>query len=173
MRLFVGIWPGAETLAGLKGLTGSEVDGIRWIAPEQLHVTLRFLGEVTPDDVPKLTAALVDVGERMPAVTATLGPMTQRFGGRMLVLPMAGVDALAEVVARATADVGRPDHDRPFVAHVTLCRTRGRRRLPRTVVPQEASLSWDVRELALVRSQLSREGARYETLLTVPLEGGS
>ena len=50
-RLFVAAWPPSELTADLTGLPRKNRPGIKWVEPENWHVTLRFLGDADPDEV--------------------------------------------------------------------------------------------------------------------------
>ena len=65
MRLFVGVIPSPDAIshaAGTVNRIASTAPDVRWIPPERWHLTLVFLGEVDPERVPQLTAALDTVG---------------------------------------------------------------------------------------------------------------
>ena len=170
MRLFVGIWPPPDIVAVLAGLPRPEHPGVRWTTEDQWHVTLRFLGEVADDDVPLLLDALRGAGTEAAPRVASLGPATTRLGATNLVVPVAGVDDLAEAVRTATTPFGAPPEARPFAGHLTVARGRGGRRIPTVLAGQAVSASWTVEEVALVRSHLG-QSARYETLASVRLDG--
>jgi len=165
LRLFVGLWPTAEVIKVLDGMARPDHPSTRWTGPGQWHVTLRFLGDVAEDEVPALAAALTTVGASA-ARQAKLGPATERLGRNLLVVPVAGVDDLADAVVEATAAFG-PAPDRAFRGHLTLA--RGRRDLPSHLAGQQVEASWRVTEVCLVRSHLGSSGSRYETIATVPL----
>ena len=107
-----------------------------------------------------------------PATTAVAGPETGRFGQGVLHVPVAGLDAVAKAVVRATEKVGRPPEPRPFNGHLTLARARDRRRGVdlRPFVGTPVSASWPVTEVCLVESHLSPKGANYEMVATVSLQ---
>lgn len=156
-RLFVAAWPDAATAAALHELPRPELDGVRWVAPEHWHVTLRFLGRCDRDLVAARLAAVT-----LPSARARLGPAVGWLG-RQIVVPVAGVDDLAAAVALATADIGEPPRRR-FRGHLTLARVR--RDATSTLVGRPVSGAFDVHAVALVRSELSHTGARYTTIAT-------
>ena len=162
MRLFVAVWPPPEVVATLEGLPRPEVDDVRWTTADQWHVTLRFLGDL--EDPAPVRDALAPAVGRVPAVEATLGPTLRRLGGSVLCVPVAGLEPLAAAVVEATRTLGAPAEDRPFRGHLTLARTRGRRRLPGSLAGAPAGGVWPVDEVTLVRSRLSAGPARYEVL---------
>lgn len=169
MRLFVAVWPPADVVASLAALPRPDVAGLRWTSPEQWHVTLRFLGEAGAEEAVAAFRAIEAPGE----VTAELGPVTGRFGRRVLHVPVGGLGQLAAATVAATAGVGEPPPDRPFAGHLTLARARDRRGVdlrPLSGVPVGGR--WPVEELTLVASRLGgRSPARYEVVEILPLGG--
>jgi 2'-5' RNA ligase len=163
-RLFVAAWPPDEVLDLLETLPRPLDPGVRWTRRDQWHVTLRFLGAADPDAA---AAALASV--HAPFAEAVLGPLTARLGRSVVVVPVAGLAALAGAVAAATAEVGEPPDPRPFAGHLTLARLRQRPAC--RVAGFRFSACFGVTEIHLVRSRLDRGGARYEVLRTWPLGG--
>jgi 2'-5' RNA ligase len=93
----------------------------------------------------------------------------------VLVVPVAGLDALAAAVVAATAGLGRPPDDRPFRGHLTLARARrgaSVRGLAGQLAGDEVAAAFPVREVRLVRSHLGPHGARYEDVHVRRLAGG-
>jgi 2'-5' RNA ligase len=160
-RLFIAVWPPEEVVADLMAMRRKDQRGVRFLPPENWHVTLRFLGEAHVDEV-------ADALDRthLEACAARLGPGVDVLGERSLVLPVAGVDARAADVAATTAAIGEPPRKR-FVGHLTLAKVRPRSPLP-DLVGALVQASFDVDEVALVASTLRPEGARYETVGTWP-----
>lgn len=147
---------------------------VRWVQPEAIHVTLKFLGEA-PDD---RAAALKDALRRA-AVGARPMPITvQGFGAfpavsRPRVL-WAGIDAepalelLQHAVEREFAPLGYPTEVRPFHPHITLARAGREARAPafHGLEGQFETLRFAetvvIESLDLMRSRLSPRGASYE-----------
>ncbi len=154
----------------MAGLPRPDEPSVRWTTAEQWHVTLSFLGEVAEGDVPAVVEALSVVSRAQPSVRAVVGPLTSRLGQHALVAPVAGLDDLAQAVTQAKRDLGQPVEPRPFHGHLTLARGRGRRAVPLSLPGQPVSASWDVEEVALVRSRIDGKGARYETLEALRLD---
>lgn len=142
--------------------------GEKWVAPCNLHVTLRFLGDITAADVEVLRAAL-DLALPSAGCVELAGPRVTAVPGRrharMLWVTFLDVGgrcaALAEAASRAALRIGVPPDERPFIPHVTLVRSR--RPVP-------------IAELALTAAQRSLEGlpgpmsvgkaTLYESVLT-------
>ena len=161
---------------------------LRWVAAEHLHLTLRFLGELSTE-----AAGLVQTALGPPLAAA---PFAWRLGGlgwlpgphrpRVLVGRIGdGVDALlalqAEVEARVRRAAVVAGETRPFLAHLTLARVREGR--TSEVVRARDALSGlaalddvpaaRVDSITLYESQLSPQGPTYAPLARVPLAGGA
>lgn len=153
----------------------------RWIRVEQLHFTVRFLGEITPVQV-----ALVRRATRTVAAAASPFPLTLQGIGAFPSLhrPQViwvgvreGAEGLARL-SRALDDALAPHHfpreDRPYVAHLTLTRVRDRRQWGDVVRAlsafRETPVGTQVADrLAVMESHLGRGGARYTVVEEVPL----
>ena len=169
----------AATLAReLQGLPGG--DRVRWVRPESLHVTLRFLGATDPDLVPELVSR---VGEQVASLAAfrlqlgapQLFPSPRRPRVVALELrPLAPLAALAAAVERGVVEAGFAPEERPFRAHLTLGRLKDSRAraLDVTVPDTTPGEALDVMEAVLFRSDLPRSKGshvRYTPLARLPL----
>jgi RNA 2',3'-cyclic 3'-phosphodiesterase len=177
VRLFVAVWPDVSVSRRLASLQLGGVPGFRPVPPGQLHVTLRFLGEVDEDLLPDLAVALRGAAGGIGGpIHCEAGPATAWFpGGRVLQLPVDGLEEAADAVHNATCSlVPAPDHRGRFTAHLTLGRARAGR-LPAAVRDALAGIpftaSFDLESFDLVASDLSAEGPRYATVTKVPLGG--
>ncbi len=158
-------------------------DEVRWVRPEALHMTLRFLGDVERDRLRELVA---EVAERVAPVapfSLALGSVRgfpSRRRPRVVVLevePAEPLDRLAAAVERGVVAAGFPPEERSFRAHLTLGRLRGRGfdNFPDAVtdpVTGEGEV-FQVAETVLFQSRLHRDGAQYTPLERMPLEGSS
>jgi 2'-5' RNA ligase len=134
---------------------------VRWVPPDQWHVTLRFLGEADEG------AAVAAVrGVRSAPATAIAGPRVSRLGRSVVCLPVIGLERLAADVADATDAVG-DSPDRRFSGHLTLARLRHRAACGVTGSAFHAAFAVD--RVTLVRSTLGADGARHEPLVDVAL----
>lgn len=163
----------SEVARALRAAPGG--DGVRWVRPEGLHVTLRFLGNIETERIPPLLRAVREQ-------TADLRPFQIRLGGahpfpsprrpRVVVLEVAPAEPLAELaeaVERGVVAAGFAAEPRPFRAHLTLGRVRGRRFPSATAAAAPEAAACDVEEAVLFRSDLDRSGARYTPLERIPL----
>ena len=116
--------------------------GARWERPDQLHLTLRFLGDTRPEPRQALIARLA--AEVWPPVVVSLAGLgTFPSGGppRALWVGVSGSRGLLDLQARLEArvvDLGFPPEPRPFRPHVTLARLKGmsRAQLDAHLAPQ-------------------------------------
>lgn len=156
---------------------------VRWVAPQTLHLTLKFLGEVPRGDVDGIAAVLraAALAEAPFEVTlAGAGGLPSATRPRVVTLGVTrGARELERLAARVEAalePLGFPRESRPFVPHVTLGRLRDPSapgRLPERLRNASAVTvgSFRVEELALMASRLSAEGASYRRLDAFRLEG--
>jgi len=167
-RLFVAIRPPEAIRDLLIDAMGNSPD-FRWQDDEQLHRTLRFIGEV---DRP-LASDLADTLVRIHASALELringtGRFEQKNSGALWagIEPKPPVAALAAKIDRACQQIGLEPERRAFHPHITLARWKGRRKrevedfLFRT--RGLASESFVVDSFTLFESHLSRHGAHYE-----------
>jgi 2'-5' RNA ligase len=161
-RLFIAVWPSEAVVAELMALHRKDQRGVRFVRPENWHITLRFFGTASPDEV---TNALN--GVTLPAAHARLGPAVDVVSERALVVPVDGLDALAQVVTERTSGIGERPPKR-FLGHLTVARVKSHVPMPRALGAL-VSAQFDVDEIALIQSRLDPQGARYETIETWPV----
>ena len=161
-RLFVGVWPPEDVLEALRLLRRKDERGVRFVPPENWHITLRFLGDVDPDEARAALAA----GSYTRSV-ARLGPGVDVLKRHSVIVPVAGVDELAGEVALATRGVGEEPERPRFTGHLTLARLKRRARPP-VVTGSHVNAEFIVGQVALVASSLKPTGAVYTTLDTWP-----
>ena len=174
-RLFVAIRP-PEPIRDLLIDAMDDSADFRWQDDEQLHLTLRFVGEVDRPVAEDLAAALGRIhAPRMELRIAGVGRFQQRSSGALWagVEPKAPVAALASKVERACESAGLEPERRAFHPHITLARWKGRRtREVQDFLTRTSGLSsepFDVTEFILFESRLSRHGAHYEPVESYPL----
>ncbi len=192
MRLFVALPIPEEVREHLKGVITKLVQAkqaaladVRWVRPANLHMTLKFLGEVSEADIPGIEAALRGI--------SSSGPMTTR-AERIVVEPRQGAahliatditgDAVAlrrlqEGVAQTMEALCFAPEPRGFWPHITLGRSQkgvsfGPREPTDSVLTALSGAQWPGREgtvnhFDLMSSKPSAEGPVYETLKTFAL----
>jgi 2'-5' RNA ligase len=162
-RLFLAVWPPDDVAAELTALHRKDQRGVRFVRPENWHITMRFFGNAHPDEVNDALSGVTFAPAR-----ARLGPAVDVLAERALVVPVDGLDELARQVIERTAHIGEPAPRKRFFGHVTLARVKSRVPMPR-VLGAPISAEFDVDEIALVQSRLEPQAARYETIETWPV----
>ena len=174
-RLFVAIRPPEEVIDLLVDAM-DESPELRWVGDEQLHLTLRFIGEVERPLANDLAAALGTLRfERFALRVAGVGRFDRRGGGALWagVEPKSPVAALAAKVERVCQDAGLEPERRAFHPHITLARWKGRSsRAADAFIARARGLSSEpfaVDRFILFESHLSRHGPHYEPVASYRL----
>ena len=177
-RLFLALDLPPETRAQLAACA-ADLPGARWVAPEQLHLTLRFLGGVPETEIEGLRARLTRVqAPRFMLALAGVGVfpgLSPRHPPRVLWAGVAPADPVATLKRAIDAALG-PDPecaDRAFSPHVTLARFKAP---PGSALPpylqrhgQLASAAFPVDTFRLYESRTLSDGPRYAVLAEYPL----
>ena len=189
LRLFIAVPVpppvGAALAAARAAFEQAGAPRLRWVRPEGLHLTLRFLGNTAPERVETITAAIGAAARQTPAHTLHLDAYGTN-GGRLRVLwTTLGGDveetrALAARLGAALAAEGWPHATRPLRPHITLARTphglsaADRETLRRLLggVPPPPPLPLPVEAIHLFQSTLGPAGAQYAALTVIPCGKG-
>ena len=181
-RCFVGVPIGQPldrelraSLGSLKAATSADADELRWIDPNEWHLTLAFMGPTPESELPRLIEALTDVAANhapFAIPTGGLGAFPSRREVRILWYGLADRSRRLAELAIAVRIAMDCDTASPFRAHLTLARAKGDRgvTVPAATwkVPVPAG-QLAVEELILYRSHLGSGPATYETLASAPL----
>lgn len=164
LRLFLALWPDDATRERLADWTRAirRVSGGRAMRPENVHLTLAFLGGTAASARPAIDAA---------ARRVTTAPFTLRIDEpgywRHNRIAWAGVreppvalDTLVADLRAALVDASIAFDPKPFVAHITLVRNAR----PGFELPALEPIDWPVRDFVLVRSVTGPEGSAYEVI---------
>lgn len=145
---------------------------LRWAPVEQVHLTLRFIGEVDGAAAEDVAAALSSLRfEPFELRLNSVGQFHHRRSGALWagVDPKTPVAALAARVDRAVVAAGLPAESRAFVPHVTLARWSGPAPDLQPWLTRHGTLAsppWTVRSFTLFESHLGRHGAHHEPVAT-------
>jgi 2'-5' RNA ligase len=154
---------------------------VKWVEEENLHLSLKFLGDLDDDAVARLKGILSVEALRWPALSLRydgIGTFPERGEPRVVWAGCGGdletLAALAASVERAAEQLGVPRERKPFVAHLTIGRVKSGRNVKRLqaaiAVQREVPLGKDdVKEFVLYRSTLTNEGPIYESIASFPL----
>ena len=179
-RLFVALRPPPAIRDALLDLDDDGVPGARWQDDDQLHLTLRFIGEVERPVAEDVAACLAQVHAAAPVLRlAGVGRFEHRGRTDTLWAAIAPRDAVAHLhrkVDQACVRAGLAPEGRAFLPHITVAR------LPRSLGGSPAIPAWLGRHaglssdafacphLVLYQSFLDRDAARYEPVMRWPLE---
>jgi len=178
-RLFVAVLLPPEVEAELEALEKRlkrQVQApLKWVRPEAIHLTLKFLGAFPDSRLADLKGALQAAAEgfQQAPFSLQLGPLGT-FGtrGQVNVLwvgvegALAPLAELARAIDKAAETCEVPPEKRAFKAHLTLARARRDRPVQFAVASLAAPkpVAFTVSSFALVESHLAPQGARYEVL---------
>lgn len=164
----------AKAIDDLKGDLGK----LAWVKPGNLHLTLKFLGEIDPNDVMAIDSALKTVAKETTPFgyeIEGLGVFPDTHKARVLWAGLRGgkkaLPTLAKRVDTALADLGFKRERRPFSAHITIARIRKpveAERLEAALARYEGEFFGDewVESIVLLESTLARGGSIYTPLAT-------
>jgi len=184
MRCFVAV-PVADPVRRLivevqNALRRADAD-VTWVEEGNLHLTLKFLGDVSEEQVASLRDLCSAESARWPRIHlnyAGMGSFPERGTPRVVWAGCTGdVDKLAGLAAaveRHAETVGVPREGRPFVAHLTIGRVKSSRNVKRlqAAIENQAHVPLgkaEVAEFVLYQSTLTPEGPVYEPLAAFPL----
>ena len=167
-----------ENLAALLESLGAVSPQTRWVRPQNLHVTLKFMGEVPETKLAATCSALAGVRSDQPVTLdfRGLGFFPNEKRPRVF---WAGIDAspnlktLAADLERAMEKLGIPREQRPFSPHLTLARFEppGLPEKLRSAIQEKAARefgSFRTNQYHLIESKLKPSGAEYTTLESFP-----
>lgn len=182
MRLFAALpLPSglADALAPLLAELRTTDWPVRWVADENLHLTLKFFGEVEPAREPAVAEALrgaVQGTGPIDLMLAEPGVLPPRGRARVVVVDLEAPPALELLqhrIERAAEPLGFSAEGRPFRPHLTLGRVRREARLPAGAAGRfrhRLELPWLADRVVLYESAPSPAGQRYDGRVTFDLE---
>lgn len=174
-RLFVALRPPPVVRRHCLDIIAGGPPGWAWQREEQLHLTLRFIGEVERPVAEDIAAALGSI--RSSPVDFGLHGVGFFDQGRQGVLfaravPREPLEALHRKVERALLTAGLEPERRAFLPHITLARRRRNAVEPSNWLEAHAALSAPpepIDQFTLYESRLGHDGAHYEVMAEYPL----
>ena len=166
-------------------LKSGEQSWVKWVDPYNIHLTLKFLGNVAVDRLDDTTGAIEKAAQGIAPFHLEIKELGVFPNLRRVQVAWVGisgeVDKLAQLQQRIEsnlAPLGFAPESRPFVPHLTLARLRDqallaeRQRFGQLITGTrfEAANAIKVNALSLMRSQLTREGAIYSRISSVGLK---
>lgn len=151
---------------------------VRWVRPENIHLTLRFLGQSPVAKLPDIAAALESVGGQTAPFDlslAALGCFPNRRRPQILWAGLrdegGALDPLKGALDRSLLGLGWPVERRPFRPHLTLGRIKGRAKGRADWGAAVPPLDFAAGPLQLIESRLQPSGPVYRVLHRAPLAG--
>lgn len=181
LRVFLALFPPPEVQAAAAEAIEqlrSNGDRVSWVKRENLHFTLRFLGDVGEDGARRAAEAAAEISSDHRAFDAALGSLGAFPDGQRARVLWIGLSqgaepmvALARSLEKALVRRGFERETRPFAAHLTIGRVREpghdwSQALGRATL---APAAWHVDRVLLIRSTLSPQGSRYVEIAAAPL----
>ncbi len=140
------------------------IKGVRWLPPQNLHATLRFLGEMDEVRVTQIMRLIATLnGTPVRTTVSRLDGFPRRRRARVVVAQLEAATLLETWASRLVESLGEPD--KPFAPHVTLGRSRGGATIPDA--PSLAGFGIRLSAPALYESVLSSSGASYRKVTGV------
>lgn len=185
-RIFVAVALAPALLAAVSGMRARLAEAestLRWVPPENLHFTLKFLGGITPPQLAGVVAAAREVAARTQRFSITLAGLGAFPSARRPRVVWAGVSSGADHLVALAEDLDvvlRSAHasreDRPFRPHLTIARVRDA--APVRDLSKEIDalreLEWGcqtVGAICVMESHLRPSGAVYQPVEEVWLRG--
>jgi len=157
------------------------IKNVKWVSPENVHLTLKFLGSSPEESVPKIKEKLSKKVKEVEPFTlgfGTLGAFPTSKRARVFWLGVEKgadeVSILQKKVEKALVPLGFEKENRKFHAHLTLARLRMPQNLQSVISELEAekiSQEVSVDRVFLFQSTLTPKGPIYTTLAQFPLKG--
>jgi 2'-5' RNA ligase len=187
MRVFVGVELGdaardmaVRVASELKRQLGTRLDA-RWVPPENMHLTVRFIGDVPDERAPAVLDALGHPLEFKPFVIELggCGRFPPRGAPRAIWIGLPGglpsLTALHEEFNRRLAPLEYDPEDRLYTAHLTLARIKDARAAAAREIDtafarvRTGTVTQRVEAVTVFESRLSPKGSTYHAQLRVPL----
>ena len=174
--------PAREVMLRLLKQLASELNGVRWTQPDQLHLTLKFVGDIDNRSLPEVCNQMRAACAGVDAFSASLkglGAFPKQKPPRVLWVGFEeGVEQLKLINQRLEtllAGVGVPSEGRSYAPHLTLGRiNRGadqQQIATRMARDSESDFArFDVSDVLLIASVRERNRMLYETIDSVPLQ---
>jgi len=168
-------------------LKTADPGGVKWVDPQGIHLTLKFLGNIAADRTGDIIRAMNEAARGIPPFQLTIGGLGVFPNPRRAQVAWVGlsgqVDKLARFQAQLEASLARlgfAPETRPFSPHLTLARLRPqaspaeRQSLGQLIISTRFASSYPivVTAINLMRSQLTRQGAIYSQIGSVELKSG-
>ncbi|MCX5710748.1 MAG: RNA 2',3'-cyclic phosphodiesterase [Candidatus Omnitrophica bacterium] len=182
MRAFIAIELPQETkdaLARLQGQLEKTGADVKWVEPQNIHLTLKFLGEINDEQLKMINLIIDEVAKENPPYKININELGAFPKIENLRVIWVGIDTgdketkkIAQALEEKIQKLGIPKEDRAFSSHITIGRTRSA--LNRDILVEELKKrqenfnpdheEFTARKITLFKSTLSSAGPTYEPL---------
>ncbi|MDA8141922.1 MAG: RNA 2',3'-cyclic phosphodiesterase [Desulfobacteraceae bacterium] len=184
IRAFIAIELPSDVIALAGDLQSAmKRDGLalRWVRPQNIHLTLKFLGDIPAEMVPDISTAMQQAGGALQPIALTVQGMGVFPGARNPKVLWIGMDGASQRLLQAVADleaglaeIGFEKEKRPFKAHLTLARIKAPVEVRQLLEAIEryggyAPKSFQASEIVLFQSELKPQGPIYRSLARATL----
>lgn len=171
----------------INSLRPGEYPCVKWVSPQGIHLTLKFLGNIATDLVPRIADAIAQAAQGTPPLklqVGGLGCFPNLHRPRVIWVAVTGdvepLITLQRGIDQALVPLGFAIEKRPFSPHLTLGRLRERASPGErssigeliTATECEAGSATEVNRISLMRSTLNPSGAIYNRLDSIELRDG-
>jgi len=174
-----------KALAQLQDKLKSCGADVKWVEPNNIHLTLKFLGEIDEAQLNKITSIMQNVSATVypfPATISAIGAFPRINSPRVIWI---GIDkgdneikTIAKLLENEIKNVGIPAEDKPFSSHITIARTKSSFNLEKLVkelktIENDFGLrgrEFKVTKITLFKSSLTPKGPIYEILKEADLK---
>jgi RNA 2',3'-cyclic 3'-phosphodiesterase len=153
---------------------------VRWVPITSIHLTLKFLGEVEPEIIPKMAQSLRTISQPEQPLNLRIGGLGSFPASRNPKVVWCGIGGdtenllrLQQKIETVCADMGFPPEERSFQPHLTLGRVKGKRNLQRLQdcikIGSDLEYRFKADQYHVYRSTLKPQGAVYTILGNITL----
>jgi len=182
MRAFIAISLPTETknnLSKIQDRLKTALPKISWVKPINLHLTLKFLGEISPKQLKDIRQVTTEIAKDTPEFKIkleTLGIFPNIPSARIIwvgtnQLP-SELKILVDRIETRIAELGKPKEERPFSAHITIARIKSN--IDSSILENQINkinseigcqdLGFDVKGITLFESTLGSQGPTYTVI---------
>ena len=152
---------------------------VKWVRPQNIHLTLKFLGNIDPDNIDKIVAAMTLAAKDFTGVSLVVKEIGVFPDIRRPRVIWAGLNGQPEILENLQqtldshlADLGFPKETRPFKGHLTLGRVKGKigsARMKTAIDKLKGfeSQSFEINDIILFKSELRPTGVVYSKVQRV------
>lgn len=170
-----------QELSKIQGELKKSGADAKWVKPENIHLTLKFLGSTPSDKIETINQILLDISSRFPVFEMSLsqlGAFPKIESPRVIWIDIKEgketLQTLVKEIEEKLSSLGFPPEDRPFQTHITLARIRSSlnrinlvNKLKGIPIPD---LNQRIDKITFLKSTLTPKGPIYEILKEIKLK---